>query len=47
MRYPGTIIVEILEPLPAGMPRGEFRAELQRRIERGLQPADRRGRALA
>lgn len=33
MRYPGTIIVEILDPLPAGMPRSEFRAELQRRIE--------------
>jgi 1-acyl-sn-glycerol-3-phosphate acyltransferase len=33
IRYPGTIIVEILDPLPAGMPRAEFRAELQRRIE--------------
>ena len=33
MRYPGTIIVEILDPLPAGLPRAEFRAELQRRIE--------------
>ena len=33
IRYPGTIIVEILDSLPAGMPRPEFRAELQRRIE--------------
>ena len=33
MRYPGTIIVEILEPIPAGLARGEFRAELQGRIE--------------
>lgn len=33
LRYPGTIIVEILDPLPAGLPRAEFRAELQRRIE--------------
>lgn len=33
MRYPGTIVVEILDPLPAGLPRGEFKEELQRRIE--------------
>jgi 1-acyl-sn-glycerol-3-phosphate acyltransferase len=33
MRYPGTIIVEILDPIPANLPRAEFRAELQHRIE--------------
>ena len=33
MRYPGTIVVEILEPIPAGLPRAEFREVLQRRIE--------------
>jgi 1-acyl-sn-glycerol-3-phosphate acyltransferase len=33
IRYPGTIIVEILDPLPPGLPRAEFRTELQRRIE--------------
>ena len=33
MRYPGTIIVEILDPLPAGLPRGQFKEELQERIE--------------
>ncbi len=32
-RYPGTIVVEILEALPAGLGRAQFRAELQRRIE--------------
>ncbi|CAN1723117.1 1-acyl-sn-glycerol-3-phosphate acyltransferase [Hyphomicrobium sp. 1Nfss2.1] len=33
MRYPGTIIVEILDPLPAGLPRREFKRELEQRIE--------------
>jgi 1-acyl-sn-glycerol-3-phosphate acyltransferase len=33
MRYPGTIIVEILDPIPAGLPRKAFRAELEARIE--------------
>ncbi len=33
MRYPGTIIVEILDAIPAGLPRAQFRAELQARIE--------------
>jgi 1-acyl-sn-glycerol-3-phosphate acyltransferase len=33
MRYPGTIIVEILDPLPPDLPRKEFKAELERRIE--------------
>ena len=33
IRHPGTIVVEILEPLPAGLSRAEFRKELQRRIE--------------
>ena len=33
LRRPGTIIVEILDPLPAGLPRGEFNDELERRIE--------------
>jgi len=32
-RYPGTIIVEILGPIPSGLPRAEFRALLQQRIE--------------
>lgn len=33
LRYPGTIVVEILDPLPAGLDRKSFRAELERRIE--------------
>jgi 1-acyl-sn-glycerol-3-phosphate acyltransferase len=33
LRYPGTIVVEILEPVPAGLPRAEARALIQERIE--------------
>lgn len=33
MRYPGTIVVELLEPIPAGLPREEFLARLERTIE--------------
>jgi 1-acyl-sn-glycerol-3-phosphate acyltransferase len=33
MRYPGTIVVEILDPIPAGLPRAEFRSLLEARIE--------------
>jgi 1-acyl-sn-glycerol-3-phosphate acyltransferase len=38
-RYPGTIVVEILDPIPPGWKRPVFKAELERRIEsacRGL-----------
>ena len=34
-RYPGTIIVEILEPIPPGLPRKAFRDLLIKRIESG------------
>ena len=33
LRYPGTIVVEILDPLPPGLPRREFKHLLQDRIE--------------
>jgi 1-acyl-sn-glycerol-3-phosphate acyltransferase len=33
VRHPGTIIVEFLEPIPAGLPRKAFKAELERRLE--------------
>jgi 1-acyl-sn-glycerol-3-phosphate acyltransferase len=33
LRYPGTIIVEFLEPMPPGLPRKAFRADIERRIE--------------
>jgi 1-acyl-sn-glycerol-3-phosphate acyltransferase len=32
-RYPGTVVVEILEPMPAGMSRPQFKREVQERIE--------------
>ena len=37
LRHPGTIIVEILEPIPPGLPRAEFR----RRIEAAIEGASR------
>lgn len=33
LRYPGTIVVEFLDPIPAGLPRQEFMKQLQDRIE--------------
>jgi 1-acyl-sn-glycerol-3-phosphate acyltransferase len=33
MRYPGIIVVEILDPVPAGLPRAEARALIRERIE--------------
>lgn len=33
MRYPGTIVVEFLEPLPPGLPRREFKQLLETSIE--------------
>ena len=33
MRYPGTIIVEFLPPLPAGLPRAEFKSQIENAIE--------------
>lgn len=33
LRYPGTIVVELLEPIPAGLDRRTFKAELEKRIE--------------
>jgi len=32
-RYPGTIVVEILDPIPAGLPRAEFRQRVEQAIE--------------
>ena len=37
-RYPGTIIVEFLDPIPPGLPRAEFR----RRVESGIEAASNR-----
>lgn len=33
MRFPGTIVVEFLPPLPAGLPRANFRAQIESAIE--------------
>jgi 1-acyl-sn-glycerol-3-phosphate acyltransferase len=33
MRYPGTIVVEILDPVPPGLPRADARALIEGRIE--------------
>lgn len=33
MRYPGVVVFEFLEPIPAGLKRGAFMEELERRIE--------------
>jgi 1-acyl-sn-glycerol-3-phosphate acyltransferase len=33
MRYPGVVVLEYLEPIPAGLKRGQFMAELQDKIE--------------
>lgn len=36
-RYPGTIIVEFLQPLPPGLPRAEFRRQLESTLEAASQ----------
>lgn len=32
-RYPGTVVVELLPPIPAGLPRAEFRSRVETAIE--------------
>ncbi len=45
LRYPGTVVVEFLEPLPAGLDRRVFREQLQTRIETATQRLITEGRA--
>lgn len=33
MRYPGTLVVEFLDPLPSGLPKDEFLSRVQTAIE--------------
>ena len=33
LRYPGTIVLQVLDPIPPGLPREEFAARLEREIE--------------
>ena len=45
IRYPGTIVVEFLDPIPAGLPRKEFRALLEARLEEAATRLVAEGRA--
>ena len=33
MRYPGTVVIEVLDPVPPGLPRAQARAVIQEKIE--------------
>jgi 1-acyl-sn-glycerol-3-phosphate acyltransferase len=33
MRYPGTLVIEFLDPIPPGLKRNEFNARMQTAIE--------------
>ena len=33
LRYPGTIVIEVLDPIPPGLPRAQARSLIQERIE--------------
>jgi len=43
-RYPGTILVEFLDPIPPGLPRKDFRAMLEARLEAATQRLVAEGR---
>jgi 1-acyl-sn-glycerol-3-phosphate acyltransferase len=43
-RHPGTIVVEFLDPIPAGLPRKEFREVLEARLEAAAQRLVEEGR---
>jgi 1-acyl-sn-glycerol-3-phosphate acyltransferase len=45
MRYPGTLVVEFLDPLPAGLPRDEFLTRMQGAIEEASTRLVAAGRA--
>jgi 1-acyl-sn-glycerol-3-phosphate acyltransferase len=45
MRYPGTLIVEFLDPLPSGLPREEFFIRLRATIEEATDRLVAAGRA--
>ncbi|KRQ01357.1 MULTISPECIES: lysophospholipid acyltransferase family protein [Bradyrhizobium] len=45
MRYPGTLVVEFLDPLPPGLPRDEFMARLRDQIETATTRIVEAGRA--
>jgi 1-acyl-sn-glycerol-3-phosphate acyltransferase len=45
LRYPGTLVVEFLDPLPPGLPRTEFLARIQAVIEEATDQLVAAGRA--
>jgi 1-acyl-sn-glycerol-3-phosphate acyltransferase len=45
IRRPGTVVVEILEPIPPGLPRDTFFVEVQTRIEEASDRLLREGQA--
>lgn len=45
LKRPGTIVVEILDPLPAGLPRKEFRERLETAVEAATKRLVAEGRA--
>jgi 1-acyl-sn-glycerol-3-phosphate acyltransferase len=45
MRYPGTLVVEFLDPLPPNLPREEFLARLRGEIEEATDRLVAAGRA--
>ncbi|MGH6681491.1 MAG: lysophospholipid acyltransferase family protein, partial [Bradyrhizobium sp.] len=45
MRYPGTLVVEFLDPLPSGLPRDEFMSRLRSAIEDSADRLVEAGRA--
>lgn len=47
MRYRGTIIVELLPPIPAGLPRAQFRHRLEREVEAACDRLIREAAATA
>jgi 1-acyl-sn-glycerol-3-phosphate acyltransferase len=44
LRYPGTCVYEFLEPIPPGLARAEFMAELEKRIETATDALIAQGR---
>lgn len=45
MRYPGTLVMEFLDPLPPGLPREEFMAQIEHVIEEATNRLVAAGRA--
>ncbi|MGH2322889.1 lysophospholipid acyltransferase family protein, partial [Enterococcus faecalis] len=44
LRYPGTIVIEFLDPIPPGLKRHDFNARLQAAIEEASDRLERAGR---